>query len=117
MLERFRATSQMLENTRPSTPLSSPWKPSSRLDFAMEQTKDWNRESAWVSSTVAPAPRRPSGSMPPAWITSAGLPPPPRAFLFRLHTFFFFPVSAGGGPRGPPPRPPPPVLALHDLFA
>ena len=73
MLERFRATSQMLENTRPSTPLSSPWKPSSRLDFAMEQTKDWNRESAWVSSTVAPAPRRPSGSMPPAWITSAGL--------------------------------------------
>src|SRR3989304_6080645 len=110
MLERFRATSQMLENTRPSTPLTSPWKPSSRLDFAMEQTKDWNRESAWVSSTVAPAPRSPSGNMPPAWITSA-------AGCVCFYLFFFFLHPPGGGPPGPPPPPPPPVFALHDLFA
>ena len=35
MLPRFRATSQMLEKTKPSTPLTSPWKPSSRVDLAI----------------------------------------------------------------------------------
>src|SRR3989304_4270414 len=58
MLERLRATSQMLEKTKPSTPFTSPWKPSSRLDLATEQTKDWKRASAGVSSTAAPPPRR-----------------------------------------------------------
>src|SRR6266511_4334548 len=35
MLERLRATSQILEKTKPSTPLTTPWKPSSRLDLPL----------------------------------------------------------------------------------
>jgi hypothetical protein len=72
MLPRFLATSQMFENTKPSMPRTAPWKPSSSDDFATEQTNDWKRASACVSSTEAPPPRSPSGSMPAAWITSAG---------------------------------------------
>ena len=38
----------------------------------MEQTKDWKRASACVSSTEVPPPRSASGSIPAAWMTSAG---------------------------------------------
>src|SRR3990170_3690795 len=62
----------MFENTNPSMPLTMSWKPSSRVDFAIEHTKDWNRASACVSSTEVPPPRSDSGSMPAAWMSSAG---------------------------------------------
>src|SRR3989338_8785698 len=62
----------MFEKTNPSIPLTMPWKPSSSVDFAIEQTNDWNRASACVSSTEVPPPRSDSGSMPAAWTSSAG---------------------------------------------
>jgi hypothetical protein len=72
MEPRFLATSQMFENTKPSTPFSIPWNPSSRLDLATAHTKDWKRASACVSSTEVPPPRRARGSRPAAWMISAG---------------------------------------------
>src|SRR3972149_5072600 len=92
----------MFENTKPSMPLTMSWKPSSSVDFAIEQTNDWNRASACVSSTEVPPPSRDSGSMPAAWTSSAGVhtgeaatPRPPGRSAF--------PRSATA-PRGCPTR-------------